>query len=527
MSAERSEEIASRLGRSRAAARAAVVSSVRRAALSRYAVAIGAGALLSCAFAPFQWWPLAILCPAALMGLWEGVTVRRAAGLGFWFGFGMFAAGTYWLYVAIHTVGHAPIGLTLVVAVALMALMAAYHALTGYVAVRFFPAGPVRWLLGTPAVWLLLEWLRGWLLSGFPWLSLGYTQTGTALARLAPLAGVYGISLVLLASAGALLALVRGTTRVRIVAALVLGAPWLASAALGHIAWTQPSGAPVSVAIVQGDIPQQDKWLAGHSQRILERYQRMTESAFGTKLIVWPESALPYPINNLLPYVEHLDRQARAHGSSLVLGTQRVAIHDGRYDYYNSILALGKRASWYDKVHLVPLVEFIPLPRFVRQWLARMNLPSSSFTPGRARQRPLPVGGLELGPTVCYEVAYGGYMLHMLPEANALVNVTDDAWFGNTPELSQQFQMARMRAQEEGRYMIVATDDGVSGVIGPQGQVIARAPIMVPYVLRSAVVPMTGMPPFARMGNGLAVGLAGAALAAALATGMRGRAKAR
>ena len=524
MSAERSEQIAARLGRSRAAmARAALVAGVRRAVLSRFALALASGALLSCAFAPFQWWPLAIVCPAVLMGLWEGVTARRAASLGFWFGFGMFAAGTYWLYVAIHTVGHAPIWLTLVVAAALMGLMAAYHALTGYVVVRYIPAGPVRWLLGTPAVWLLLEWLRGWLLSGFPWLSLGYTQTGTTLAHLAPLAGVYGVSLVLLASAGALVALVGGTARVRIVAAVMLAAPWLASAALGRIAWTHPSGAPVSVAIVQADIPQQDKWLAAHSQRILERYQRMTESALGTKLIVWPESALPYPINNLLPYVERLDRQARAHGSSLVLGTQRVAIHDGRYDYYNSILALGKRASWYDKVHLVPLVEFIPLPRVVRRWLARMNLPSSSFTPGHAHQRPLPVGGLVLGPTVCYEVAYGGYMLHMLPQANALVNVTDDAWFGDTSELSQQFQMARMRAQEEGRYMIVATDDGVSGVIGPLGQVIARAPIMAPYLLRSAVTPMTGMTPFALVGNGLAVGLAGAGLAAALAAGLRRR----
>lgn len=524
MSAERSEDVTVRVDRSeRAGARAPAIPGARRAALLRYGLALGAGALLSCAFAPFHWWPLAIVCPAILIWLWEDATARRAAGLGFWFGFGTFAAGTYWLYVAIHTVGHAPVWLTLVVALALMGLMAAYHALTGYVVVRFWPAGPVRWLLAAPAVWLLLEWLRGWLLSGFPWLSLGYTQTGTALAHLAPLAGVYGVSLVLLASAGSVVALARGTARVRILAAAVLVAPWLASAALGGTAWTHSSGAPVSVAVVQGDIPQQEKWQADHSERILERYQRMTESAFGTKLIVWPESALPDLINNLLPYVAHLDREARAHGSSLVLGTERAALHDGHYDYYNSILALGRQASWYDKDHLVPLVEYVPLPRFVLHWLERMNLPSSSFTPGGRHQKPLPVAGLELGPTVCYEVAYGGYMLHMLPKANVLVNVTDDAWFGNTSELPQQFQMARMRAQEEGRYLVVATDDGVSGVIGPQGQVIARAPIRVPYVLRSAVVPMAGMTPFARAGNGLAVGLAGVGLAAALATALRRR----
>ena len=515
MSAEPSPRLAARLLR---AGPGRIALSAPAAAVLRHALAFGAGALLACAFAPRGWWPLGLLSPAVLIGLWERASARQAAWLGFWFGFGLFAVGTYWLYHAIHL--DAPLWLALLATLALMALMAGYHALTGYVVVRVFPAGPARWLLGTPGVWLIVEWLRGWLLSGFPWLTLGYTQTGTALANLAPLAGVYGISLVLLLSAGALVALLRGSLRVRIIAAAVLVAPWLAAAGFGTIAWTHPSGRPVSVAIVQANIPQQEKWQDVHAARILERYQRMTESAFGARLIVWPESALPDLVNNLFPYVAHLDRAARAHGSALVLGVLR---ESSSGDYYNSILALGKRASWYDKSHLVPLVETIPLPRFVLRWLARMNLPSSSFTAGGTHQQPLPVGGLELGPTVCYEVAYGGYMLHMLPKANALVNVTDDAWFDDSSELDQQFQMARMRSHEEGRYMIVATDDGISGVIGPRGQVIARAPAMRQVVLRSAVIPMAGMTPFARVGNGLAVLLSSAALAAALALRQLGR----
>lgn len=488
-----------------------IVLGVPAVALVRHGAALAAGALLACAFAPLGWWPLALLSPALLIGLWERATAREAAWLGLWFGFGMFGTGTYWLYVAMHL--GAPVWLALAAALGLMGLMALYHALTGYVVVRWFRAGPVRWLLAAPALWLLAEWLRGWLLSGFPWLSLGYTQTATVLARLAPLAGVYGVSLALLLGAGALVALVRGSTRVRLTAAAVLLGPWLAAAALGHIAWTHPSGPPVSVAVVQADIPQQDKWAQSRAEHILTRYRRMTESAFGARLIVWPESSLPYLVNNLFPYVEHLDIAAQQHGSALVLGVLR---ESSSGNYYNSILALGKRASWYDKVHLVPFVEWIPLPRFVRRWLEQMNLPYSSFTRGAAHQQPLPVAGLELGPTVCYEVAYGGYMLHMLPKANALVNVTDDAWFGDTSELAQQFQMARMRALEEGRYMIVATDSGVSGVIGPRGRVVARAPTMRPYILRSAVVAMTGMTPFARMGNALAVLLASAAAAAAI-----------
>ncbi len=484
----------------------------RIAGLWRHGLALGSGAVLACAFAPQGWWPLAFISPAVLMLLWERASARRAAWLGFWFGFGLFAAGTYWLYSSLHLM--APVWLALGLALALMGLMALYHALTGYAVVRFFPSGPVRWLLAAPAIWLLLEWLRGWLFSGFPWLSLGYTQTGTALAHLAPLGGVYGVGLVVLLGAGALVALVRGTRRVRITAAAILLVPWLAAAALGRVAWTHPAGPPVSVAIVQANISERTKLLGNHARRILMRYQRMTESAFGERLIVWPESALPDLVNNLFPYVEHLDLAARRHGSALVMGVLR---ESDTGHYYNSILALGKRVSWYSKRHLVPFAEYFPVPRFVRRWLKEMNLPYSSFTPGPAHQQPLPVAGLELGASVCYEVAYGGYMLRMLPQATALVNVTDDAWFGNTPARYQQFQMARMRTQEEGRYMIVSTDNGVSGVIGPQGQVIAQAPVEVPYVLRSSVTPMKGMTPFARVGNGLAVILAALALAGAFA----------
>jgi apolipoprotein N-acyltransferase len=487
----------------------------RRATLARTLLAFGMGALLACAFAPLGWWPLAILCPAVLMGLWEEAAPRQAARTGFWFGFGTFLAGTYWLYVSVHDLGKAPVWLTLAIMLGLIAIIALYHALIGYAAARWLPrGGGLRWLLGMPAVWLLIEWWRGWFLSGFSWLSLGYSQTDTWLAGLAPILGVYGISLTLLMSAGALLALIRGSARVRLAAALILIAPWIAGAVLSSVRWTHPSGPAVSVAVIQGDIPQEEKWLDSYSDQILDRYRKMTESALGAKLIVWPEAALPDLANDLLPYIAAVDREAQARGSSLVMGVIRASADGERY--YNSILALGSKASWYAKDHLVPFAEFFPVPRFVRAWLRLMSLPYSSFDRGGTDQAPLPVAGLELGPTVCYEVAYGSYMLHMLPKANVLVNVTNDAWFGHSSARYQQFQMARMRALEEGRSMIVATNDGISAVIGPRGQVVASAPSFEPYVLRSSVTPMAGLTPFARVGNWLIVSLAALGLAGAL-----------
>ncbi|MBW4049879.1 MAG: apolipoprotein N-acyltransferase [Proteobacteria bacterium] len=493
-----------------------------RAALARRALAFGAGAVLASAFAPLEWWPFAILCPAVLMWLWEDASPRDAAGTGFWFSFGTFLAGTYWLYVSIHDLGKAPVWLTIALMLGLVGIMALYNALIGYTVARWLPRqGMWRWLIGMPAAWLLVEWWRGWFLSGFSWLSLGYSQTDTWLARFAPILGVYGITLLLLVSAGALVALLRGNTRARLTAAVALVVPWAAGAALGPVRWTHPSGAPVSVAVIQADIPQQEKWQNRYQDKILDRYRTMTESALGTKLIVWPEAALPAPANNLLPYIELMDRETQSRGSSLVMGVVRASA-DGEH-YYDSILALGKKASWYSKDHLVPFAEFFPVPHFVRNWLRLMSLPYESFSRGGTHQSPLPVAGLELGPTVCYEVGYGSYMLNMLPKADALVNVTNDAWFGHSSARYEQFQMARMRALEEGRSMIVATNNGLSAIIGPRGRVLASAPPYQRYVLRSSVTPRAGLTPYARVGNWLIVSLCALGLAGALWAGARRR----
>jgi apolipoprotein N-acyltransferase len=485
-------------------------------------LAFGVGALLACAFAPLEWWPLAILCPAVLMGLWEEAPPRDAAWTGFWFSFGTFLAGTYWLFVSIHDIGKAPVWLTIALMLGLVGIMALYNALIGYAVARWLPRGGAwRWLIGMPAAWLLVEWWRGWFLSGFSWLSLGYSQTDTWLARFVPILGVYGVSLILLAGAGALVALVRGDTRVRLAAALTLIVPWVAGAALGPVHWTHPSGAPVSVAVIQADIPQDEKWQDAYEKEILQRYRTMTESALGTQLIVWPEAALPEVANNMLPYIALIDRETQARGSSVVMGTLRASADGERY--YDSILALGKQASWYSKDHLVPFAEFFPVPHFVRRWLRLMTLPYESFTRGGTHQSPLPVAGLELGATICYEVGYGSYMLHMLPRANALVNVTNDAWFGHSTARYEQFQMARTRTLEEGRSMIIASNDGISAIVGPRGQVLASAPPYEQYVLRSSITPRAGLTPFARVGNWLVVSLAALGLAGALGIGARRR----
>jgi apolipoprotein N-acyltransferase len=475
------------------------------------AVAAGAGLLLAAGFAPLEWWPLALVCPAVLIALWQGATPREAARLGFWFNAGTFAAGTYWLYISIHGFGGAPLWIAFGLMAGLVGIMGLYGAALGYAIARWLPAtGALRWMVAIPAAWLIVEWWRGWFLTGFSWLSLGYSQTDTWLASFAPVLGVYGISALLLVGAGALVTLAWGTPRERCCAAIALLAPWVVGLPLHGVEWTHPTGEPVSVAIVQGAIPQDQKWLDSNRDTTLDLYRDLTREALGARVIVWPESAPPELANNLSDYLLAVFREVHSRGSALVTGVVRA---QGDV-YYNSVLSLGTRLGWYNKHHLVPFAEFFPVPQFVRSWLRLMSLPYSDFERGAAVQPPLQVGGLALQASICYEDAYGSSQLPTLAAADALVNVTNDAWFGHSTARYQHFQIARMRALEAGRFLVRAANDGVSAIVGPHGEIVARAPEYRAYVLKGSITARRGLPPYAHVGNWLIISLAAATLVA-------------
>jgi apolipoprotein N-acyltransferase len=463
-------------------------------------LAAPAGAALALAFAPVSWVPLAFLCPALLFLLWQDAAPRSAAWRGFLFTGGTFLAGTYWLYHSIHLVGGAPLWIAAFLMLGLVAIMGSYTAALGYAVARWGAAsGARRWLLLLPAGWVLVEWFRGWFLSGFPWLALGYTQLDTPLAGLAPVGGVYGTSLAVALVAGALVALLLGDRGARVAAAATIAAVGIAAFVLGRIGWTEARGTRIDVALVQGAVPQSMKWDPGERERTLQLYAQLTMPHLGAGIVVWPEAALPALESDLRDYLETLRATARAQGSDVVMGLLRRDRTTGAF--HNSMVALGAAEQWYDKRRLVPFGEFFPVPAAVRDWLRLMNLPYSDFVPGARDQAPLAAGGETLAPTICYEDAYASEQLALARRSTLLVNVTNDAWFGDSTAPHQHLDISRMRSLETGRPMLRATNDGVTALIAHDGALMATLPQFQPGVLTGTVEPRTGLTPYLRFGN--------------------------
>jgi apolipoprotein N-acyltransferase len=294
---------------------------------------------------------------------------------------------------------------------------------------------------------------------------------------------------------------------------------------LARHAWTQAAGPPFAVAAVQGAVSQDKKWQLDNRDATMARYANLTAGAWGARLIVWPESALPVLPMEIPDYLEGLRAAGRAHGAEFALGL--VDYVPTTMQYFNGILVLGEERGWYYKRHLVPFGEYFPVPEGVRSWMRLMSLPYDDFSAGPEHQPILRAAGQKLGLTICYEDAFASAQLYTLREATLLINVTNNAWFGDSTAPHQHLQISRLRALESGRFLIRSTNDGITAVIGPRGDIVARLAQFQEAVLRANVVPMSGLTPYARLGNYPVVLAALGLLAGAFRRGRRAAASSR
>ena len=468
---------------------------------SRRISSIAAGLLLPLAFAPFNLFWLAPVSLAVLFFLWEEQSPREGAIVGSFYGIGVFTLGTYWLYISLRQLGGAPIPVVILLMSALVLAMSAYTALAGWLATRLrAKSGPLQWLVVLPAAWVLVEWFRGWFLTGFPWLSIGYSQVDTPLAGWAPILGVHGVTWMLALLAGLGVMFLRGGSRLQQLFAVVAGIAIVGlSMQLQSITWTQPRDEPLRVALVQAAIPQEVKWSPAQLQPTLSYYRETTLALESPDLVIWPEAAIPALPFEIPDFLDELNEVMSEQGTQLYSGILTFDLFTG--EFRNTFMGIGGYQGSYDKRHLVPFGEYFPVPKFISNWLRLMNLPSEDVTAGPPLQSTLQVNGIPVAPTICYEVAFGAEQLQFFPDAELMINISNDAWFGDSIAPHQHLQMARMRSLETGRPMLRSTNTGITAIIGPSGRILHRIPQFIPGVLTANVYPYTGITPYIRWGN--------------------------
>lgn len=467
-------------------------------------LALVAGSLTTLSFAPFNIWPAGLLSAALLYQGLRLIQGRQALLRGWCWGIGLFLSGVSWVYVSIHVHGYAPPALAALLTGLFVGGLALIPALMALLWGRWLRPQQRPWLacFGFAALWVAQEFFRSWFLTGFPWLYQGYAHTDTWLAGWAPIGGVWLLSFFTVLSACLLSewALWRRLSSGLTVVAL-LALIWLGGAQLAALQWTQPSGQPLSVALIQADIEQSRKWDPAHIDHTLATYRDMSYAQHAD-IILWPETAVPVLSSRAMPFVQAIAANLAEQGSTLITGIPVDEFTaDGELLIYNGIMVAGDRPSQYLKHKLVPFGEYVPLESLLRGLISFLDLPMSSFTRGPLDQEPLQAAGHTLAPFICYEAVYPDFAARLAARSDVLLTISNDSWFGRSIGPLQHLQMARMRALESGRWMIRGTNNGVSALINEHGEITTQIPQFQKLVLYGEVQPRTGLTPWLRWGS--------------------------
>lgn len=469
-------------------------------------ISLAAGALTPFSLAPYPHWWLGLLTLGLLADLLSRSTEKKYLfAHAFVFGLGYFAAGLYWIYHSIHVFGSAPVPLALLLMVIFIGFLALVFALP-FLGLNFIRCQKLRLLLGFPLFWAFGEWLRGWLLTGFPWLYIGYGHFDTWLIGWAPVGGVLlvGLLVAISSSIGAyVLSQKRWQWSERLAQLLtIVAALWLAGGAFNTLNWTKALNQDVKVGLVQPDISLEKKWDPNYREPTMEILMALSEPLWGeVDWLFWPEAAIPdlyHRAHDILPLV---DEQARIYDTHLVTGILYDDINAQKI--FNSVVGLGKAEGIYLKQRLVPFGEYVPLEDWLRGLIDFFNLPNSFISRGYTQQSNIQMGSTILSSAICYEIVYPALVAKQTRGAHAILTISNDAWFGDSVGPLQHFHMARMRAIETGRYVIRATNNGVTAIIDQRGNIIKRSKQFTPTYLKGTITPMEGSTPYMQWPDGL------------------------
>jgi apolipoprotein N-acyltransferase len=467
------------------------------------------GLINTFAYAPYQFTFLPLLTlPILAMAIWQAKNPRQAAWFGWSYGLGWFGLGVSWVHVSIATFGGMPLIFSLGIMAALVAYLALFPALAAWLTARFARNSAMAFPAAFSLAWVLAENLRSWVFTGFPWLSLGYTQTTGYLAAWAPLVGEIGITMLMAFFAAALLRIGQKQFIQPVLAVLLIAISPLLTEFKG---W-QLTGEQQNVVLVQGNIKQELRWDLAQELPTMKKYMTLTRPYFGDSLIIWPEAAIPRLEHQAQGFLVNLDMLAAENNSAVITG-----ILDIRYNVgdYNGMIVLGQtknepmtgsydyfQTNRYRKHHLLPIGEFVPFEQLLRDVAPFFDLPNSSFTRGDWQQANLQAKGISLLPALCFEIAFPRQIqANFTADTDFLLTVSNDAWFGDSIGPWQHLQIAQMRALEFGRPLLRATNTGVSAIVNADGTIAEQLPQFSDAVLKRPVALAKGFTPYSQFGD--------------------------
>ena len=467
----------------------------------KHFISLCLGVLGVFSFAPFEFSPLIILSLSGLFLLWFDVENRfEAFKMGLWFGFGFFGLGVSWLFSSIYVYSGVALPLAVLMTFGFVFFLSCFIGFSGWLAQHFINKKRPGLVFGLlfPSVWLVGELVRSSILGGYPFLLLGNTHINTWLAGYAPVFGVWGLSWMIAITAGLLVWLYK--ERAWLPVSFSLCFIWAIGGMLSDVEWVKPLDKPINVALLQGNIPQQEKWLKTSFVPTLTAYLDMTKANLDADLVVWPETAIPayYGVVER-GILNSFIKDAQLLNTDILVGV--IAGDRDSEDYYNALVNVHKPEDRYYKHHLVPFSEFFPLHDLFAYVSELFDIPFATFSHGAKDQPPLMLGGQLAGLSICYETAFGDELAMQLPEAKYLVTVSNDAWFANTFEPAQQLQEVQMRALELGREIARSTNTGFTAIVDIKGQIKQKIEPYQRGVLRGKVQPYEGLTFYAEWGK--------------------------
>lgn len=478
-----------------------------------YLLALIAGCLVPLAFSPYSLWPLAILSPAFFLSIQLRCQNKKTAFFSGWlFGFGLFGIGTAWVYISIHEFGGTNAFLAAILTALFVIFLGFWFGVLGLLfntlyrfslpKKRLFKTAPInRYLLLFPACWCLMSWLFTWVLTGFPWLNLGISQINSPLAGYLSLFGILGVTTICAFEGALLFAMLSRQQALhrRTWACFFFVVILLSGVVFNHVAWSHPlKHKALNVSLIQGNVPQSVRWDPNAIPHIMMHYQQLSMPYFqNDTLIVWPENALPTTPSTIKTFLDTLANKAKANNTTLITGIP-VTHKEG---YYNSMMMLGAASGHYYKRHLVPFGEYLPFDNLLRGLIGFFDIPMSDFLSGPHQQKPLIIHGITLAPLICYEIAYSQLVRQDMPKADIILTISDDAWFGDSAAALQQLDISRAQAIATARPLIAASNNGITAIIDPKGDILKLAPRFHTTVLTGKVSAYLGTTPWVLWGN--------------------------